>query len=95
MFLENTLRACLLILAGRSPGHPLNVEGSLLRKPIFHATSWTAEQLITTLEAVWPQALQEPAILLISEGQCSIYLLTYSIERPALHIHCQEKVAVQ
>ena len=94
MYLNDTLRICLLSLASRYPIHTVDFDDGVMPLPEIETRGWMAQEMIEFLDAYEPLLLQAPAFLLVDECNCEIFLPMYSEDQPAIHIHCRGKIPV-
>jgi hypothetical protein len=92
MRLNDILRICLLSLASRYPIHTVDFDDNVIDLPEIETRGWTAQEMIAFLDSCAPELLQAPALLLVDESNCEIFLPMYSEDRPAMHIHCRGKI---
>src|SRR5437763_8402341 len=92
MRLNDILRVCLLSLASRYPIHTVDFDDNVIDTPEIETRGWTAQEMIEFLDSCAPDLLQAPALLLVDECNCEIFLPMYSEDQPAIHIHCRGKI---
>ena len=92
MRLNDILRVCLLSLASRYPIHTIDLDDDVMTIPEIDTRGWIAQEVIEFLDSYAPHLLQTPASLLVDECNSEIFLLLYSDDRPALHVHCRGKI---
>ncbi len=92
MRLDDILRICLLSLASRYPIHTIDLDDQVIALPEIETRGWTAQEMVEFLDSYAPHLLQAPALMIVDECNCAIFLPLHSEDRPAIHIHCRGKI---
>lgn len=94
MQLNETLQICLLALANRYPDHVVDINEALLGTQRFGSEGWIAQDLIEMLQHTHPTLLHQQAQIIIDSQKSEIFLPEFSIQQPALLIHCRGKLPI-
>ncbi len=92
MQLNERLEICLLAIANRYTDHVVDINEDVLGPQSLGAEGWTSCDMIELLRYTQPTLLDVQADLIINTQESAIYLLEYSVQTPALHIHCRGKL---
>ncbi|GHO80208.1 hypothetical protein KSD_79790 [Ktedonobacter sp. SOSP1-85] len=95
MTLYEPLNICLLATEQRYPQHVMEFNENVLGSVGCKTKGWKAVDMLAFLESSWPELLEAMALLVVDGQQSSIYIPTYSTQKPAFHVHLRGHIPAQ
>ncbi|GCF08687.1 hypothetical protein [Dictyobacter arantiisoli] len=92
MYLHDNLQVCLYALESWYPNHIVDINSEIIKSSEIPLVGWKASEGIKILAMMAPQLLEARAEMIISHGECAIYLPDISATIPLCIIHCQGKI---